>query len=304
MAQPSENKSLFILIKEHLSLMHIGETAVLITYYTMLSIFPLMIALGNLLPVFHLDPSNIMPYVDALVPEQAKEVLSPVLENLLTRRNTGLLSIGMVAMIWIASKGVDQLEKGLGQAYDVVDNRHNIVRRAMAVVAVIIALVLMIALIIIFGLGSIVLEEIAATMPAVSKVASRLADLKWPVSACILFFIFLALYIWAPAAKVRVRDALPGTAFSVAGWMLLVFTFSIILKFFARRLDAYGVLSSFFVLTFWLNIAAVILLLGAVLNAVIAEYRYGKPEMKSHRISQRLNDKIEQLLNISPPSSK
>lgn len=304
MAKPSEKQSLFALLQKHIVSANVGETAVLIAYYILLSLFPLMIALGNLLPIFNIDPADIMPYLNEIVPEEVGSILSPILEQLLTQGNGGLFSLGMVIVIWSASNGVGQLEKGLDRAYGIVDERHNLVQKAMSVVATVLVLLLIVVLIVVFGIGSVLLEQIATTVPAVAQIASFLSELKWPVTIVLLFFVLLSLYIWAPAAKVRVRDALPGAIFAVAGWMLLVVTFSIYLQLTARSLNTYGVLSTFFILMFWLNFACMIVLLGAVLNATVHEYRRGELTMKKYPVSRKINDKLEALFEKFQRSEK
>lgn len=296
MAEPVEKKPFFALLQEHFLSANIGETAVLMAYYVLLSIFPLMIALGNILPILNIDPAEILPYLDGLVPEAVRSILEPVIEQLLTSGNGGLFSLGMIAVIWAASNGVGQLEKGLDRAYGITDKRHNLVQKAMSVVAVILVVLLLVGAIVILGLGSMLLEYLSETVPALEQSASDLSDLKWPVTIVLLFGVLLALYVWAPAAKVRVRDALPGTVFAVAGWMLLVITFSIYLQLTARSLNTYGVLSTFFILMFWLNFACMIVLLGAVLNATIYEYRYGEITMKKYPVSQKISDKLEEII--------
>ncbi len=293
MSVSARKQSLFALLQKHITSTNIGETAVLMAYYALLSIFPLMLALGNLLPVFDIDPASLMPYLDEIVPEAVRSILNPILEQLLTTGNGGLFSLGMVAVLWSASNGVSQLEKGLDHAYGIVDKRHNIVQKAMSVVAVILALLLFVALAFVFGLGSTLLDQLATVVPAAGQIAASISGLKWPVTVVILFCILLSLYVWAPAAKVRVRDALPGALLAVVGWMLLVVTFSLYLQFMTKTLNTYGVLSTFFILMFWFNFACMIVLLGAALNAALYEYRHDTLIMKKHPVSQKVSDKIE-----------
>lgn len=296
MAEPGEKKSLITLLQEHFTSANVGETGVLMAYYLLLSLFPLMLALGNLLPIFHIDPADIMPYFDAIAPEAVRSVMHPIIEQLLTTGNGGLFSLGMLIVIWSASNGVGQLQKGIDHAYGIVDKRHNLVQKAMSVIAVVFMLLLVVAVIIVFGLGSVLLERLAATVPALEGIASGLSNFKWPVTVALLLSVLVILYMRAPAAKVRFRDALPGTIFAVLGWMLLVVTFSLYLQLMTRSLNTYGVLSTFFILMFWLNFACIIVLLGAVVNATLYKYRHGELVMKEYPLSQKLSDKIEDLI--------
>ena len=58
-----------------------GTTSVVVAYYLLLSLFPLLIAIGNLLPFLSIAPSNVLPYVQELIPGQEYECIGPAIEN-------------------------------------------------------------------------------------------------------------------------------------------------------------------------------------------------------------------------------
>ena len=60
------------------------------------------------------------------------------------------------------------------------------------------------------------------------------------------------------------------------GLMLLAQAFTVYLKFFSQRIDAYKTIGTFIVLMFWLDFSGVIMLFGGVVNATIQEIRQGK----------------------------
>ena len=74
-----------------------GTTSVVVAYYLLLSLFPLLIAIGNLLPFLSIAPSNVLPYVQELIPGQVYEFIGPAIENLLTSGSGVLLSISSLA---------------------------------------------------------------------------------------------------------------------------------------------------------------------------------------------------------------
>ena len=43
-----------------------GTTSVVVAYYLLLSLFPLIIAFGNILPFLHIDQETVLTYVDDL----------------------------------------------------------------------------------------------------------------------------------------------------------------------------------------------------------------------------------------------
>ena len=80
---------------------------------------------------------------------------------------------------------------------------------------------------------------------------------------------FLPLYYVLPGADVTVREALPGALFAAIGWTALQTVFRLYATI-AGSYQAYGVLGGVLLLVTFLYFGGLILLLGTVLNAVLA----------------------------------
>jgi YihY family inner membrane protein len=80
---------------------------------------------------------------------------------------------------------------------------------------------------------------------------------------------FLPLYYLLPGTDVSVREALPGAVFAAVGWTLLQTGFRIYAEI-AGSYEAYGVLGGVLLLLTFLYFGGLVLLLGVVLNAVLA----------------------------------
>jgi len=109
-------------------------------------------------------------------------------------------------------------------------------------------------------------------------VGSILAAIPMTVSASVvgtivlvfgLFVSFLPLYVVLPAERMNVRAALPGAVFVTVGWVVLQGLFQVYLSM-APRFELYGLIGGILVLVMWFYFAAVLLLLGAGLNVVLA----------------------------------
>ena len=96
-----------------------GTTSVVVAYYLLLSLFPLMIALGNLLPYLSIDPNTVLSYVQELIPSQIYDFIGPAIENLLTTSSGGLLSISALAALWSASQSINALQIAMNKAFGV-----------------------------------------------------------------------------------------------------------------------------------------------------------------------------------------
>ena len=101
-----------------------GTTSVVVAYYLLLSLFPLIIAFGNILPFLHIDQETVLTYVREVIPETIYQFIGPAVKNLLTQSSGGLLSVSALAALWSASQSINALQIAMNKAYG-VENRKN-----------------------------------------------------------------------------------------------------------------------------------------------------------------------------------
>ena len=53
-----------------------------------------------------------------ILPDEVYKLIENTLNEILTNRNSSLLSIGVLGTIWSASKGINALIRALNKAYD------------------------------------------------------------------------------------------------------------------------------------------------------------------------------------------
>lgn len=280
--------------KKHLAKTEIGDQSVVVAYYLLLSIFPLLIAVGNILPFINVTPQNVLPYVKEVLPGQIYSFLGPAIKNLLTSNSGGMLSISLLAAIWSASKGVNAIQKALDRAYGVESSNSMLGRVASA--GMVGALMLgIIAVAIVFSVGQVVLEFLQPIFNFSPKIVTVFLTLRWPIIILAFLAILSAMYKALPNAKIKWRSTLPGTLFATIGWMVLAQGFGFYARTFAKSVSGYQIIGSFIVLMFWLNFTAMILIFGGVLNVTIEEYRTGKQfEAKESRFDAFVKKKLAQ----------
>lgn len=68
-----------------------------------------------------------------VVPDEVYRLIESTLNEVLTNRNSSLLSIGILGTIWSASKGINALIRALNKAYD-TEGRVGILDRGLSLV--------------------------------------------------------------------------------------------------------------------------------------------------------------------------
>lgn len=244
-----------------------------LAFFFLLSLFPLLIFMFTLLPYFNLDQEQIFTFIRDFAPESVALLIEDTLGEILNNRNSGLLSIGALATIWSASKGMNALTKALNLSYNKEDSRSFIVARGMSVVfTVMLIVVVVIALILpIFGqqIGVIAFSYLGLE----DSFLFWWNGLRFIIPPLIIFAVFTLIYWLVPDIKLRFKSILPGAAFAAVGWIVTSLGFSFYVGNFANYSGTYGSIGAIIVLMLWLYLSGIILMLGGQINAVTSERR-------------------------------
>nr|WP_245186816.1 YihY/virulence factor BrkB family protein [Enterococcus larvae] len=250
----------------------IGNTSVVVAYYLLLSLFPLLIAVGNLLPYLQINPNNVLPYVAEIIPETIFKDLEPAIKSMLTQRSGGLLSVSALATLWSASQSINALQTAMNKAFGVDQRPNFIIVRLISLFVIILFLIALVGVVLILGLGQNILDLVETKIHIPTDFVTTFETLKWPVTALGLFLALSLIYFVVPNVKLKSRSVFPGAIFATVGWLLLSQVFGIYISYFSSRVSGYQIIGSFIVLMLWLNFASTIIVLGGIINAVLEDY--------------------------------
>ncbi|MDR2277849.1 MAG: YihY/virulence factor BrkB family protein [Vagococcus sp.] len=250
--------------------------AIVITYYLLLSFFPLLIALGNILPYLNLNDQNVLPYIQELLPAYVYNTVSETVSSLLKTSSGGLLSISAIGTFWAVSKGINGIRISLDKAYGVEKEKLQFLRRLFSFLMVFLLILSIFFLLLIMGFGQTVLEYVLPIFGLPDEILTTFKTLRWPLTSSVLLVILIMLYYFVPSAKVHFRTILPGAVFTTIGWMLVTQFYSIYISYFSKRINSYGAIGSVIFFILWLNIAATLIIVGGVINVTIEKLVYGE----------------------------
>ena len=75
------------------------------TYHFVLALFPMLIFLLTLLPLFQIDP-QIKDLVSQNAPAETADVVTKIFKDITSNSSGSLLSVGLILAIWSASNGM------------------------------------------------------------------------------------------------------------------------------------------------------------------------------------------------------
>lgn len=242
-----------------------------LAYFFLLSLFPLLIVLFTLLPFIPIPHEDMLGLIKRFAPVEAMDLIEKNVKYIMSHRNGGLLSFGVIGTIWSASNGINAIVLALNKAYNVKESRSFIVSRGVAILLTLgMVFVFLLAVVLpIFGreIGVFLFSQLGYT----SQFLRLWNALSWLISAIILFIIFTGLYWVAPNVKLRCRSAFPGAAFATVGWIISSLGLSFYVGNISNFSFTYGSIGTIIVLMIWLYISAFIIIIGGEINAFYSE---------------------------------
>lgn len=238
-----------------------------VAFSAFLAIFPFLVfvvALASLV----VDPSTldvIMDQIDRVAPEQVADILGERLHALSTGTKPGLLTVSAVGAIWAASGAVTALTSALNSANDIRDRRPFWKTRGLALLVTVAAA----ALVIVASTIAIAAPAVAAHLGGAAQILILI--LRWPVAAGLMLLVIACVYHFLPDLDQPFALITPGSVVAVAGWIAASLAFSLYVGHFGKYEVVYGALGSVIVLLLWMWISALVILVGAEINAVLSQ---------------------------------
>ena len=250
---------------------NLTDWAAALTYYGILSIFPMLIALVSVLGL--IGDSATQPLIDnvnELAPGPAREIVVGAIENI--QRNQGaagvLFVVGLAVALWSASSYVAAFMRASNVIYDIEEGRP-IWKTLPVRVGITVVLVVLLAF---TGIGVTLtggLAQQAGNLLGLGDTAVTAWSIaKWPVLLLLVSFMFAFLYWAAPNVKQPgFRWVSPGGVLAVVVWIIASAAFAFYVANFGSYNKTYGALGGAVTFLVWLWLSNIAVLLGAELNA-------------------------------------
>ena len=259
-------------------------TSVAVAYYWLISIFPLLMIVVNILPYFQIPISNFLLTIKEFLPDTIYDVVAKIVREVLTQPSTGLLSFAILSALWTFSKSMNFLQKAFNKAYGIAKNRGIISHQLMSLL-VSLGLQILFALALFLSMfGHMLLDLVKNYWKSESSLFAYLQDFTGPLIYVFLFAILIMLYYFLPNVKVgRIRYVLPGSLFVLLTLISLLTIFSAYFNNYVNYLVDVRFFSSIIVVVmmFWFIIIAKLLIVGAVINASVQSLK--DPDFKANR---------------------
>jgi membrane protein len=239
------------------------------TYYTILAIFPAIAALVAIYGLFS-DPTTIARHLDQLggfLPGGAIDVAREQLTRVASKGSQTLgltFLIGLCISLWSANAATKSLFDTLNVVHDEEEKRGFVKLNAISLGFTVGGVLFVIA-----ALASIVAVPIILQYVGLPNAGDLLLRIgRWPAMYLILTFALAVIYRYAPSRETpRWRWITWGSAIAALLWLIISGAFSWYAANFGQFNQTYGSLGAIIGFMTWLWISAIVILLGAEIDA-------------------------------------
>ena len=269
-----------------------GGLAAEVAFFALLSVFPGLLAvaaaIGWLDGLFSGElarqaEERVLDVLKTFLSENAQGTVDAV-QALFDQGSGGVFTVGVLAALWSASRGMAAVLRAVAQIYDAEDRRSQLQRRLLALglaIGSMLVVSLMLAMLVLgplLGAGRTV-----AAMVGLDELYGTLWNwLGLPVAFAVLMAWAVVILHVAPHVHRGWKPHLAAAAFVGAGWVLGSLAVRAYLVLFGGN-PVVGVLGGALVVLLWLYVLSLALMAGAELNAVLDSPEHDRAAAQSER---------------------
>jgi membrane protein len=258
-----------------------------IAFMTLFSSFPFLIFLTTLAAeIGQMEAArDFVTMALGALPEEVSAAIRPAIEEVMSTRRTGLMTISILASLWATSSGVEALREALNQAYGVEEPRSIWFCRLQSLAFTIIFSICIILIMLVLVVGPVVWSYVQPLLELPWEWGWSYEALRYSVAVALLYLVVALLYRWLPARHLPRREILPGAAVTVVLWVALASLFSLYLQNIGRFSVTYGSLGGIVLTLMFFYISALIFIFGAEINS--ARRRAEAARLRAERAAER-----------------
>lgn len=240
-----------------------------LTFYMILSIFPFMIFLVEIINRVDFINLDAVYLVIDFLPQEIQSFIDLILQDIDKNSvSNTILPLTIFASLWAASKGFMAIIKSLNIAYDQKETRSFIMIRLIAVVYTLAFALLIFLILILIVFGGKIMDILFNYFPFLTALNGALDLFRYVIAIVITYLFFIVIYNASPNQKISIKDVTPGALFASLAWMIVSTGFSIYINNSNNLSYLYGSLTSIIILLLWLFITSMIIMIGGELNAI------------------------------------
>ncbi|GAB2496340.1 YihY/virulence factor BrkB family protein [Luteococcus sediminum] len=281
------------------------DLAAALTYYTVLALFPGLLALVSVLALIGQSEGGIQALLDVvkqLAPADAYGQIEGPLKQMVNSPGTGIaLFIGIASALWSASGYVGAFGRAMNKVYEIEEGRPiwklRPVNLLITLFLVITAALMLVALVV----SGPIAEAVGDVVGLGSTAVTVWNWAKWPVMLALVVLMIAVLYHFTPNVRQpKFRWLSTGAAVALVVWILASVAFGLYVANAGNYSKTYGALAGVIVMLLWIYLTNLALLFGAEVDSELERARQLQAGMRAEETLQlpprdtRQSEKAEQ----------
>ncbi len=268
------------------------DWAAALTYYSVLSIFPGLLALVSLLGIVgHGTQDAIIETLSELPDGPARDIVLGAMKNLqgATGAATTALVVGLLVALYSASSYIGAFIRAAGVILGVEETRRFFVtiplRFALTLVLMVLAIITAAAIV----LTGPIAEQFTRVTGVHADAIGGWGVIKWPILLLLFYSALGVLYSLGPNFKQRrFRFGTAGSTLAFVLWLIASLLFSLYVANFSHYNKVFGSLAGVAVFLIWLYWSNIAVLLGLEFDHELARFKrkYGYGAFSRQRFQQ------------------
>ena len=244
-----------------------------LSYYFILSLFPMLIVALALTPYFKIDQQFLLEKIQSYAPGDLGDYLFDMISEVLNNKNNTIITVGIVFTLWSASSGIYGIIIAFNNAFRVRDGRIWIVTKLISVILTALFLVGMFVALVLIVFGKQLTYILFHKFNLDEGYYNLWSVLNSSLPVLFIFLIFVFLYTMGPNLKLKAISIIPGAVFATISWIIVSKLFGYYIDHFSSYIKTYGTIGALMAFIIWLYITGYILILGAEINAIFHNYK-------------------------------
>ncbi len=254
----------------------LNTRATSLSFQFFLALFPSIIFLFTLIPFVPIPDfqHELLDLIREVLPESAYLLVASTLEDLITIERGGMLSIGFIASIYLATNGVDATLEAFSESIHVERSRNYFRQKIVAFGILSLLFVLLIVAITLVIIGEIAISYLNQSGQV--ETIQLLQIGRGIIILCLYYFAISFLYYYGNIKRESWRFFSAGSTLSTVLFFVLSFAFAYYVNNFAMYNKLYGSIGTLLVIMLWIYFNSFIILIGFELNMSIQLARQNK----------------------------
>jgi len=247
-------------------------------YFFVLSFFPLLIFLISIISKLNINYEYIVEGLQGFLPSNISFLITDFISQTITLEGSVVLSISGLTTLYSASRAVNALQRVVNTSYEVVENRNILFVKVIGMFYTLMFTAIIILSLIIPTVAKNVVISIAnfLSIEVDTEFVYWLESFRNILLFSCVIIVIVTIYAFLPNKKMHLKDIIPGTLFAITGSFLTNLIFSKLVVKLTDYSILYGSLSAIIAFMVWVYFLALIIIIGAEINALY----FTKQELK------------------------